>query len=162
MNILSLLTLIIILIDLKCKKLNPHCNESNCSKPSGECIDDICLCSAGYTTIQSIEENDKVNTDTKYCNYSFKYKDWAAYYELVFPFGVGHFYAMRYFYGLVKFIIFWVLSFSNVIFKKRLRVYPKVETALTCLMWIFGLMYVADYILFNFDFYKDGNGIVML
>ena len=78
---------------------------------------------------------------------------------MLFPFGIGHFYACRYYQGLIKFILFWFLAFAKSIFKKKIRGYPEMFKISIILMWIFGFLYCADFFAFTFDYYNDGNNI---
>lgn len=137
------------------------CNDSNCSNGYGECIDNQCLCAAGYTTIEGIS-NRADSLDFKYCNYVYKYKDTALMYELVLPFGMGHLYALRYQNFLLKFLIFWYLSLSKVLFKKRIKLYSVLEKVDYFISFLFAFLYVADYFGFTFNYYADGNGMPLI
>ena len=137
-----------------------ECNENNCPSYSGECIESYCLCAPGFTTFYlTNQRNEDINV---FCNYAYKYKEWAIWFELTMPFGVGHFYSQRYFHGMLKFILFWFLSFVKVIFKKKVRGYPDLEKVAQILLWVFGIMYCIDYCGFTFDYYLDGNQMKML
>lgn len=136
------------------------CNENNCPSESGECVSDLCLCAPGYTTY--IQKQSNPTQNIVFCNYALKYKDWAIWFELCLPFGVGHFYSRRYFHGFLKFILFWFLSFVKVLFKKRVRGYPNLLKVSQILLWCFGILYCIDYFGFTFDYYTDGNRMKML
>ena len=136
------------------------CNDNNCPYNSGECISDLCLCAPGYTTYHFPYES-KEETRV-FCNYALKYKDWAIWFELCLPFGIGHFYSRRYLHGLFKFVLFWFLSFVKVIFKKQARGYPDLLKVSQILLWVFGILYAVDYFGFTFDYYLDGNKMKML
>lgn len=153
-NLYFLLTLLLLLRDSI-----QLCNEQICPRESGECINDLCLCAPGYTTFYN---NEKDYKGKQFCNYAYIYKDWAIWFELCLPFGVGHFYARRYVNGIMKFILFWFLSFVKVIFKKTVRGYPDLLKISHILLWVFGILYVVDYFGFTFDFYLDGNNMKML
>ena len=218
------------------KAQEPECNAQTCPAGVGECIDSICLCGPGYTTIESsynsislniqskenwydkikdkltgqisqqaensgsaqstigsqsddIQSDDSQSTDNsqstddpesllkyppgsisnlqkdsnfKYCNYVFRYKTYATIFEAILPFGVGHFYAYRYDQAFIKFILFWVLSFNKIIFKKSIKSYPNVEKANKFILFSFIGFYLADITAFQFGVYSDGNGMELL
>ena len=81
---------------------------------------------------------------------------------MIFPFGLGHFYACRYLHGLTKFILFWFLAFTKSIFKKKIRGYPELAKISILFTGIFGILYCADFFCYNFDFYLDGNKIPLI
>lgn len=152
--------------------IQPLCDASNCLSNYGECIDDICICAAGYTTtitfpnITNTNNTNKQSTNTEidftYCNYAYKYKDYAANFEGLMPFGAGHFYAARYGHAILKFILFWFLSLCKVLFKKRIRLNSFIENSYYICIWIFAAIYLIDYFAFSFNYYTDGNGISLL
>ena len=151
-NVGFLLFIILILIHFSiCFK----CSESTCPSDQGECIENICLCARGYTTFYSKGELNK----EQLCNYPYKYKYYAIWFEMIFPFGIGHFYANRYFHGAIKLTLFWFLAFVKSIFKKKIRGYPELVKISSILLWIFGFLYCADFFGFTFDYYLDGNKI---
>jgi hypothetical protein len=137
---------------------NSTCNMINCPMAYGECINDICLCGAGYTTIV----NDLSKNDPQFCNYDYKYKDSAAYFEAMMPFGVGHFYAHRFLHAIIKWFLFLFLSLSKIMFRKEIKLSPILEKANSYLFWVFVIFYVIDYIGFTFSFYLDGNGMDLI
>ena len=137
---------------------NENCTIKNCPISSGECIESICLCAPGYTTYYSYEPKNV----TQYCNYAYKYKDWAIWFELCLPFGVGHFYAGRYIHAFFKFCLFWFLSSIKVLFKKKVRGYPDLNKTSKILLWVFGILYAVDYFGFTFDFYLDGKKLRLI
>jgi hypothetical protein len=141
--------------------VNSSCNIKNCHKQYGECIEDICLCAAGYTTLEKYKRH-LADNERIYCNYAYTNKNIATFYELLLPCGVGHLYARRYLNFFFKFIIFWFLSFNKVIFRKRILIYPKFNFVVEILMWIFSILYIVDFVCFQFNYYKDGQGMPML
>lgn len=143
------------------KTLTPNCTAKNCLSQYGECADDICLCGAGYTTIESSSNNADME-NFLFCNYAYKYNEYAAYYEALFPFGAGHFYAERYIHAVLKFLLFWFVSLNRIIFHKTLKLYPIVEWLNKYLLWVFAVSYLSDYIAFSYNYYKDGNGVSLL
>ena len=137
------------------------CTLDNCPYDYGECLEDICLCSAGYTTLEQglyVESN----INFQYCNYFYKYRDYAIYLECAVPFGAGHFYTKRYFHACFKFVLFWFISINLVLFKKKIVMLPGMSLLMTCLKWLFGIMYVIDYLGYNYNYYTDGYGIPLI
>ena len=106
--------LIVIVLQLIHNSKSFECSNITCPPEQGECIENICLCAPGYTTYypKGIIIKDQL------CNYAYKYKYYAIWFEMLFPFGLGHFYSCRYLNGLIKFILFWVLAFFKSVFKK--------------------------------------------
>ena len=155
MNIKKLNYLIPLLITII---KSQNCTKENCPSTSEECIEEICLCAPGYTTYYSYETKE-IKT---YCNYSYKYKEWAIWLEMCLPFGVGHFYAGRYIHSFFKFSLFWFLSSIKVLFKKKVRGYPDLNKTSKILLWVFGILYAVDYFGFTFDFYLDGNKLRLI
>ena len=100
-----------------------ECTNITCPTDQGQCIENICLCAPGYTTFYPKNEDNK----EQLCNYPYKYKYYAIWFEMIFPFGIGHFYTCRYFHGLIKFTIFWFLALINSIFKKKIRGYSELR-----------------------------------
>lgn len=133
------------------------CTPENCPENNGECIENLCLCSAGFTTFYI--DNKKIE---KLCNYALKSKTWAISFEMLFPFGIGHFYVKRYMHGLAKFILFWFLSILKIFYKKRIKGYPDLNKVSRFLTWVFFLLYAIDYFGFSFNFYSDGNGLSLI
>ena len=134
------------------------CSDKTCPQDQGQCIENICLCAPGYTTLHSKNEANK----ELLCNYPYKYKYYAIWFEMIFPFGVGHFYACRYFHALTKFLIFWFLALINSIFKKKIRGYSELKKISTLILYIFWILYCADFFCFNFDYYLDGNQLPLI
>ena len=149
---------LIILLYLIQKSNNFECSELTCPQDQGECIENICLCAPGYTTFYPDGEIIK----EQLCNYPYKYKYYSIWLEMLFPFGLGHFYACRYRHGLVKFLLFWFLTFVKSIFKKKIRGYPELVKISIILLWIFGFLYCFDFFAFTFDYYVDGNKLPLI
>ena len=81
------------------KKIEYDHNKT-CPIDQGQCIENLCFCSPGFTTFYPKNEIIK----EELCNYSYKYKYNAIWFEMILPFGLGHFYACRYFHGVIKFL----------------------------------------------------------
>ena len=135
-----------------------ECNNITCPEEQGQCIENICFCAPGYTTFFPKNQKNK----EELCNYPYKYKYYAIWFEMIFPFGMGHFYACRYFHGATKFTLFWFLALSRSVFKKKIRGYPELLKIFTIILWIFWIFYCADFFCFNFDYYLDGNKIPLI
>ena len=127
-NVIYLLLIKLLLI----KKVSSfECNNKTCPTYQGQCIENLCFCAPGYTTFYPKDEIIK----EELCNYPYKYKYYAIWFEMIFPFGVGHFYACRYFHGVIKFTLFWFLALSRSIFKKKIRGYPELLKIFTILFF---------------------------
>ena len=131
------------------------CSEDTCPHKQGECIENICLCAPGYITYYP--KNTLVKE--KLCNYPIKYKYYAIWLEMLFPFGLGHFYSCRYLHGFIKFLLFWFLTFLKSVFKKKIRGYPELVKSSIILLWVFGFFYCLDFFGYTFDLFLDGNKI---
>ena len=154
-NVINLLLIKILLIRYVSSF---ECTNITCPTDQGQCIENICLCAPGYTTFY---QKNEVNKE-QLCNYPYKYKYYAIWFEMIFPFGIGHFYTCRYFHGLIKFTIFWFLALINSIFKKKIRGYSELRKISVLILYIFWILYVADFFCFNFDYYLDGNKIPLI
>ena len=150
--------LIVIILKLIHNSSSFECSDTTCPHEQGECIENICLCAPGYTTYYP----KGVIIKDKLCNYAYRYKYYAIWFEMLFPFGIGHFYACRYLHGFLKFILFWFLAFFKSVFKKKIRGYPELLKISIILLWIFGFLYCADFFGFTFDYYLDGNKIPLI
>ena len=154
-NVIYLLLIKLLLI----RKVSAFiCSNITCPSDQGQCIENICLCAPGYTTYYPIKAKNK----ELLCNYPYKYKYYAIWFEMIFPFGLGHFYACRYFHGLAKFTIFWFLAMIKSVFKKKIRGYNELKKICTLILYIFWILYCADFFCFNFDYYLDGNQIPLI
>ena len=143
------------------KSIIQNCTLTNCPSKFGECLNDVCLCGPGYTTIESsINKADSQNF--QFCNYAYKYNEYAAYYEALFPFGAGHFYTERYLHAILKFLLFWFVSLNRIIFHKTIKLYPIIEWLNNYMLWVFAICYLTDYLGFSYNYYKDGNGVTLL
>ena len=114
------------------------CSEQTCPKNRGECIENLCLCAPDYTTFYP----KGINNNSELCNYPLKYKKYAICFEMLFPFGIGHFYACRYFNGIIKFVLFWFLSIEKSLFKKKNKAKPRItKSCKNMLLAFFTIIY---------------------
>ena len=118
MKLSNVIYLILIKLLLIRKISSFECNNKTCPIDQGQCIENLCFCAPGFTTFYPKNEIIK----EELCNYPYKYKYYAIWFEMIFPFGLGHFYACRYFHGVIKFTLFWFLALSRSIFKKNSRI----------------------------------------
>ena len=158
MKLSNVIYLILIKLLLIRKISSFDCNNKTCPIDQGQCIENLCFCAPGFTTFYPKNEIIK----EELYNYPYKYKYYAIWFEMIFPFGLGHFYACRYFHGVIKFTLFWFLALSRSIFKKKIRGYPELLKIFTIILWIFWILYGADFFCFNFDYYLDGNKIPLI
>ena len=120
----------------------------------------ICMCNRGYSSYDIDELN--LNERSIYCCYKKKSQFTAFLLEICLGFGMGHFYTCRYIHGITKFIIFWFLALINSIFKKKIRGYSQLKKISVLILYIFWILYCADFFCFNFDYYLDGNKIPLI
>ena len=120
-------------------------------------LDNICFCHPGYVTIYSKD------IETR-CDYKQKQQIVFLVLEFLISFGVGHFYAGRFYFGLVK-LAFDILIFSVYCCCHALK---NTEAALSkeakiriLLMFLFTTWQVVDAIGIGMNYYKDGNGIAL-
>ena len=151
--IFSEMIIIIIFIFIPKSTSKFICSEKTCPKNRGECIENLCLCAPDYTTFY----RKGINENSELCNYPLKYKKYVIGFEMLFPFGVGHFYAGRYFNGLIKFVLFWFISLEKTLFKKKIRRNPELLKVSKICYWLFLLLYTIDFFCFTFSYYLDGN-----
>lgn len=134
------------------------CSEKTCPENFGQCIENICLCAPDYTTFY----NRPMKKGDKFCNYPFIYKKYVIWFEMSFPFGTGHFYAKRYFHGIIKFILFWFITIVKTIFRKKIRRYPEFIKVSKIFYWVFLFLYAVDFLGFSFNYYTDGNKLPLI
>jgi hypothetical protein len=132
-----------------------ECTSSNCDS----CISSIvCKCPLGYAQKKNVE----VNINQKSCQYKLK-KQWIFFLlELFFPFGIGHFYAKRILYGIIK-LLFLIIIISCDIFVKRLIKGFKEIQNFNIGMYLVYSSYIfwqlVDIVLIGINQFTDGNGM---
>jgi hypothetical protein len=150
-----------------------QCGKGICAmEPNAICITEVnknisqsenkvCECSPGYLTFKE----DEIFA----CCYKQYNAMTALLLEFFLGFGIGHFYAGKYFLGGIKFGIYFILGFSNLLI--LIRMFKKDENRQKTLMFKVGstmclllctCIYIGwqivDAILFSIGAYTDGNG----
>lgn len=128
--------------------LNNSCNQKTCKIPYGICLDsNTCRCGKFYRNLRQINfsniniksteynyflldllhnnffSNNLINNiknlyELNYCEYRRKSQLLAFFLEAIFPIGFGHFYSYRFFHGLLKMTLFFLLFFLIFLMKK--------------------------------------------
>lgn len=128
-----------------------ECDLSKCPLERGVCTkDNHCFCHQGYVSVESE------------CDYQQKNQFVFLLLEFLLSFGIGHFYAERYYFGLIK------LSFDVAVMSvyccchalnKSEKAIRKEGIIRIILMLLFTIWQVVDAIAIGKKIYKDGNGI---
>jgi len=150
-----------------------NCTIQKCSFPFGYCSSSTnCHCSYGYANVNL--NYTLINSDSKtnnlYCNYSQKNQLTSFILEFIFPFGVGHFYALRNTFGLIKImfvlvspLLFCLLVCVGIIAMDSLNCqkFFAVISAGLGLIYTIGVVvwFLVDLVMFGLNKYKDGNGV---
>jgi hypothetical protein len=127
------------------KKLT-DCNSNTCN---GKCIKNICHCDNDYIDITSIKPNDLA------CSYKQKKLIFSFYLEFLLP-GVGHIYANRIIFGVIKMFIFGLLLFMVKSISNKIT-YGYLFKIIITLM-----LHLADIFSFLLNKYTDGYGIPLI
>jgi hypothetical protein len=156
----------------------------NCPYGQGTCIDNFfCKCNEGYYSFK--DKTLPPGQPQTYCNYEQISHHQTAFLEL---FLLGHFSVGHYWLGTIKVLLF-VTFLSITYYRegkfKLPDLYYKLKKIFGCLVEsalsrggsdkslsdiildfiglltgdIWALMYFADYFLYQFNLYKDGNGV---
>ena len=134
------------------EKVKPNyelCNEDNCPINRGTCSgENFCFCFDGFiSTFQT----------SSFCDY--EQKDRVLYFilEFVLSFGMGHFYAGNFIYGIIKsmsYILIFGLYFGKFYKKKGID-----AARIRLFLWlIFTLWQMIDSICIGRGIFTDGNG----
>jgi hypothetical protein len=94
-----------------------NCNPITCPNYVGFCGDieknkNKCMCNTNtlnYLPKDPLNLNIYKKTEDYLCNYEEKSKIVAILLEVMFPFGLGHFYSERFLFGILKFLIFFIM-----------------------------------------------------
>ena len=134
------------------------CSHSNCDN----CItSQKCQCPLGYAQ----DPKKEVTKDKKSCQYKQKHQAWFFGLELIFPFGIGHFYAKRVLYGICKLIIVVCVVCFDFLMKRMLKSFKsKQNFSIGIYMLYFGLLVwqMADIICIGINHFKDGKGFKLM
>lgn len=130
------------------KKLN-ECNANTCN---GECIEEICNCQEGYIDISSLKQ------DIKACSYKQRRLILAFYLEFILP-GVGHIYAKRIVFGVMKTFIFLLFIFILMNIGDKASYANILKITFTI---VFAMLHVLDILAFLLNKYTDGYGIPLI
>ena len=147
----------------------PVCSSLTCPMPYAYCsTPQNCHCSKGYANFKQDGQNNRSP-----CQYEQKKQLTAFLLELIFPFGVGHLYALRNVVGILKmlfilatpfivccFVFCGIMTmdslFSQKVFSTLSAIIGIIYTIGT-LVWIF-----VDLLYFGLNRYNDGNGVPLL
>ena len=130
------------------------CGSSICFKETSKCINNKCKCDKYHTSLN----NDLVN-----CIYDYKLRIIAILLEFFFPFGVGHFYSLRYYYGYYKMIFFILPIIIRYLLLNR-KFLLGINLFMLCNLLATALVFIEvfDIICFYYGYFKDGYGKKML
>ena len=133
-------------------KIKPNsdlCNEENCPIDRGTCSgENFCFCFDGY--ISSFESS-------ILCDYEQKDRTLYFLLEFVISFGIGHFYAGNYIYGMIKLLCYACL-FGVYLIKFRSK--KGIDAArIRLFLWIIITIwqFIDGFCIFK-GIYTDGNG----
>lgn len=137
------------------------CDFNNCPLGQGTCFENECVCSIGFVSIRKSEYQ---------CSYEVKDHSVAFFLEFFLPFGTGHFYTQRLFFGFIKLIlasficIFWCGDICGLRIRFSLNSkWDKIHIGLVLInLIVFVGMHLFDLVCFGFNIYLDGNGIEMI
>ena len=154
-------------INFKASNTEENCDFSNCPLGKGTCFENSCICNIGWMTLPINKESSKQHD---FCDYEQKDHSIAFFMEFFFPLGVGHFYSMRYLFGLIKLILasvlclFWCGDLCGLRIRFALNSkWDKVHMGCVLINFLsFTVMHLIDLICFGFNIYKDGNDIDMM
>ena len=133
------------------EKIKPNselCNEDNCPIDRGTCSgENYCFCFEGY--ISSFESS-------KFCDYAQKDRTLYFLLEFVISFGIGHFYAGNYIYGILKLLCYAALL--GVYFVKYKNKKGIDAARIRLFLWVIFTIwqFIDGYCIFK-GIYTDGN-----
>jgi hypothetical protein len=107
----------------------------------------------------------EVSKDKKSCQYKQKHQALFFGLELIFPFGIGHFYAKRILYGVLKMLVVVFVVVLDFLMKRMLKTFKaKQSFSIGIYMLYFGLLVwqMADIICIGINHFKDGKGFKLM
>jgi hypothetical protein len=133
-----------------------ECTNINCL----DCIDkNICQCPTGFAQDPKVD----VSSDVKSCQYKLNHQGWFFLLELVFWFGIGHFYAGRFLYGGIKltsiiFVILFDISVKKCMEKSPYRAKKNFNIFIYILYFFILCWQIFDIVMIGMNKFKDGSG----
>lgn len=140
-----------------------ECSPNNC-KETGKCTNSDCVCNDGYA---QDPKNPKPKSSDMRCNY--KLKSQALYFiiEMFTWIGIGHIYAGRLLYGLVKLVVV-LLIITIDCFLRKFFSRDRGSKSSNILFWMVYLFYffilfwqVFDLVMIALNKNLDGNGMTI-
>ena len=137
------------------------CNETNCKKENGVCLDNnTCVCKEGYLNIPQFQS--KPNS---LCTYIQKKSYVAFMLELMMPLGFGHFYTGHYILGTSKFIFLVIIPIIFLIlFNQKPNWFSKCIESSLILVWcvVATIIFLIDVAFYASGIHRDGNEIPLI
>ena len=142
-----------------------NCGIYICQIVGGNCLNQtVCQCNGNYSTDLN---NLNLSPKNLQCSYIKKIQLNAFIFEILFPFGGGHFYSERYLIGSLKLtfsLITYLLIFIIRFLSKDDEEYSVDVITLSAISYLFLMTMIiwqiVDLVFFGFNKYLDGNGIV--
>jgi hypothetical protein len=144
------------------------CNSDSCEAPNYCLNNKVCKCTGDFITYNLNKENINI-----FCNYKKKRQLTAILLEIIIPIGFGHFYSGRVLCGLLKLLIFSILSLyafkvlysglPNIAVLKTAS-FEQISHYLLAIMIILGIViwHFFDLYMFFTNKYYDGNGVTLV
>jgi hypothetical protein len=136
--------------------VNEPCSDDNCPPPHTCVNGKQCKCAHGFAHFH--EEG-----DDRLCTYQQKKQLIAFFLEMCFASGMGHFYAGRFLYGLIKMIFIllvpvllgvWIFYYKG---SNALLLIVMTTLCFALITW-----HLVDLIILGMNKYKDGEGVPLL
>jgi hypothetical protein len=137
------------------------CTDTNCKDPYGHCLNSFtCLCSPGYAQ----DYNQPASQDSPICSYKLKTQAVFLMLEFFFWFGIGHFYAGRWLYGLLKLLyiagIILIDCLTKIPLKSKTNKFQRFWYSFIYVLYFSILIWqLFDIIMIGLNKFYDGNGM---